>query len=371
MSLLESAMMARALRLAGNGLYTTRPNPRVGCVLVRNETVVGEGYHERAGEAHAEIHALRAAGAQARGAVAFVTLEPCSHVGRTAPCADAMVQAGVKKVFVAMVDPNPRVAGKGMARLREAGIAVELGLMGEAAAALNPGFISRMSTGRPFMRSKLAASLDGRTAMADGESRWITADAAREDVQRLRARACVILTGSGTVLADDPSLNVRPGILPGELPQDLPQPLRVIVDSRARVSPKAKLFGIPGPVLHVVGPHAKPVAVGEQSVGYERLVLAEIDGRIDLPALLKTLGTREINEVHVEAGATLNGALLKAGLLDELVVYMAPLVLGDDARGLFRLPGLSAMRDRLELKFEDVRAVGDDLRLTLRPAQLP
>ncbi len=367
MSSFESAMMARALRLAQKGFYTTRPNPRVGCVLVKDDAVVGEGYHERAGGPHAEIHALRAAGSRAHGATAFVTLEPCSHTGRTPPCAKALVEAGIKRALVAMVDPNPKVAGRGIVRLREAGIKVDVGLMAEAAAALNPGFVCRMSKGRPFVRSKMAASLDGRTAMANGDSQWITGEAARRDVQRLRARACVVLTGSGTVLADDPRMNLRPDLLPGELPPDVVQPTRVVLDSRARVSPRAKLFGIPGPVLHVVGRGMEPVDAAVHSDGSEVLRSPLADGRIDLDRLLEDLAARQINEVHVEAGATLNGALLKAGLVDELVIYMAPILMGDEARGLFRLPGLRAMRDRLKLEIRDLRTVGEDLRLTLRP----
>ena len=354
--------MARALALAARGLNTTSPNPRVGCVLVAPDgEVIGEGWHERAGEPHAEVHALRAAGARARGATAYVTLEPCSHHGRTPPCADALIEAGVARVVAAMADPNPQVAGRGLARLRAAGIAVECGLLEAEAQALNAGFVRRMTRARPWLRLKLAASLDARTALASGESQWITGEAARTDVQRLRARACAVLTGSGTVLADDPGLDVR-------LPGTQRQPLRVVLDTELRTPLAARLIGRPGRTLIVCGPQAgvaEAAALTAYGVDIERVPVR--GGGLDLDAVLASLAARGCNEVHAECGARLAGALLAAGRVDELVVYLAPLLLGDAARGLARLPGLERMEQRLEFDWTDVRSVGRDLRLTLAP----
>ncbi|HNF66075.1 MAG TPA: bifunctional diaminohydroxyphosphoribosylaminopyrimidine deaminase/5-amino-6-(5-phosphoribosylamino)uracil reductase RibD [Plasticicumulans sp.] len=354
--------MARALALAARGLNTTSPNPRVGCVLVAPDgEVIGEGWHERAGEPHAEVHALRAAGGRARGATAYVTLEPCSHHGRTPPCADALIEAGVARVVAAMADPNPQVAGRGLARLRAAGIAVECGLLEAEAQALNAGFVRRMTRARPWLRLKLAASLDARTALASGESQWITGEAARADVQRLRARACAVLTGSGTVLADDPGLDVR-------LPGTQRQPLRVVLDTGLRTPLAARLIGRPGRTLIVCGPQAgvaEAAALAAYGVDIERVPVQ--GGGLDLDAVLASLAARGCNEVHAECGARLAGALLAAGRVDELVVYLAPLLLGDAARGLARLPGLERMEQRLEFDWTDVRSVGRDLRLTLAP----
>lgn len=367
----DQAWMAHALRLAEQGRYSTAPNPRVGCVIVRDGVLVGEGWHRRAGGPHAERHALAAAAERARGATVYVTLEPCSHHGRTPPCADALVEAGVGRVVCAMVDPNPRVAGRGIARLEAAGIATLVGVQAAAAEALNPGFVQRMRAGRPLVRCKLAASLDGRTAMADGESRWITSEQARADVQRLRAGSGAILTGVETLLADDPSLNVRlaPEALPGLMPGDpVLQPLRVVLDSRWRTPPTARMLGLPGTTL-VVGATPDP---GRQralvAAGAETLVCGGADGRVDLAALLAELARREINEALIESGPTLAGAALAAGLVDELVVYLAPHLMGDCARGLVRLPGVEQMADRLALIFVDVRRIGPDLRLLLRPS---
>ena len=353
--------MARALQLAERGLYTTDPNPRVGCVLVRDGAVVGEGWHERAGGPHAEINALRQAGAQAAGATAYVTLEPCSHHGRTPPCSAALVEAGVVRVVAAMQDPNPRVAGSGLQALQQAGIEATSGVLAAAAEALNPGFVKRMRTGLPWVRCKLAMSLDGRTAMASGESQWITGAAARQDAHRLRARASAILSGIDTVLADDPALTVRL-----EEPETTPvePPLRVILDSRLRIPDDAQLLGLPGATLLLTGvtrpeQHARLV---RPRVSLVTLPLHE--GRLDLVAVLRHLGGLELNEVLVEAGATLCGALLQAGLVDELVIYMAPHVMGDAARGLFALPGLERMAQRIDLKVTDIRAVGEDWRIT-------
>ena len=352
--------MARALTLARRGLYHTDPNPRVGCVLVREGAIVGEGWHRRAGEPHAEANALDAAGERARGATAYVTLEPCCHYGRTPPCTDALLAAGVSRLVAAMSDPNPQVAGKGLAILRDAGLAVECGLLAAEAQALNPGFIRRMTEGRPFVRVKLAMSLDGRTALSSGESRWLTGEAARLDVQRLRARSSAIVTGSGTLLADDPGLDVR-------LPEAERQPLRVILDTGLRTPPTAKTFHLPGAVLvcTAVADAARQAPLRE--AGAAIAVLPRLGSGLDLRAVTRELARRECNELHVECGPALAGALLQAGLLDELVIYLAPLLLGDRARGLFQLPELTQMRERRELEILDTRAVGRDWRLTLRP----
>jgi diaminohydroxyphosphoribosylaminopyrimidine deaminase/5-amino-6-(5-phosphoribosylamino)uracil reductase len=361
--------MARALRLAERGLYTTEPNPRVGCVLVKGGAVVGEGFHLRAGEPHAERLALAAAGEAARGATAYVTLEPCCHHGRTPPCTDVLIAAGVAAVVSATQDPNPKVAGQGHALLHAAGIAVRSGLMEDEARAINPGFISRMERGRPHVRCKLAASLDGRTAMGSGESRWISSEAARRDVQRLRARSSAIVTGVETVLTDDPSLNVRldPGDLPGvEHAADVRQPLRVVLDSRLRCPPEARLLTLPGrtAVLCVDGPAERRAAL--EAAGAMVDVLPAEEGRVSIAAALAWLAAREANEVLLETGATLAGAALRGGLVDELILYLAPHLMGDGARGLFRLPGLARMAERIALEIADVRHVGQDLRITAR-----
>jgi diaminohydroxyphosphoribosylaminopyrimidine deaminase/5-amino-6-(5-phosphoribosylamino)uracil reductase len=349
--------MARAIALAKRGLNTVDPNPRVGCVLVKGGRVVGEGWHQRAGGPHAEVHALDAAGGEARGATAYVSLEPCCHLGRTAPCSQALIQAGVARVIAAMPDPNPRVAGQGFAELERAGIGVDIGLLQAPAEALNPGFISRMTRGRPYVRVKLAASLDGRTALANGESKWITGEPARADVQRLRARSAAILTGIGTVQADDPSLNVR-DMDTGR------QPLRVVVDTRLAMSPKARMLSLPGGTLVVGSVDNTDQAAALRAAGAEVLYLPGGPGGVDLTALLRQLAAREVNELLVEAGATLCGALLKAGLVDELIVYLAPHLLGDAARGMFDIPGIEVMTDRIAIDIQDIRAVGKDWRIT-------
>jgi diaminohydroxyphosphoribosylaminopyrimidine deaminase/5-amino-6-(5-phosphoribosylamino)uracil reductase len=358
--------MARALRLAARGLYTTDPNPRVGCVLVRDGQVVGEGWHERAGDAHAEINALRQSGERAAGATAYVTLEPCCHHGRTPPCSQALIAAGVSRVVAAMPDPNPQVAGNGLAELQAAGVTTDAGLLATEAQALNPGFVMRMRHGRPWVRCKLAMSLDGRTAMQNGESRWITAEAARCDVHHLRARSSAIMTGIGTVLADDPSLTVR---LDGEADVPLLHPLRVILDSRLRIPPTAKLLDLPGETLILTGSTdvGREALLARPGVSVDTLPL-NASGQLDLQGVLHYLGGAGINEVHVEAGAVLCGALLADRLVDELVIYMAPHLMGDAARGLFALPGLQHMTQRIALSINDVRAVGKDLRITARLA---
>jgi len=362
--------MARALTLAARGLYTTEPNPRVGCVLVRDGQIVGEGWHRRAGEAHAERNALADAGHRSMNATAYVTLEPCCHFGKTPPCTDALLVSGVTRVVVATEDPNPLVAGRGLAFLRSRGIQVESGVLADQAKALNPGFFKRMTEGLPFVRCKLAASLDGRTAMASGESKWITSEAARRDVQILRARSSAVVTGIGTLLADDPSMNVRLGAndWPGDWPgEPLRQPLRVVVDSRLRTPVGAHMLSLPGPTLIACTDQDPANAACLESAGANVYVCPEGGGRVDLESLFRYLARQEINEVLVEAGPTLAGAALQAGLVDELVIYLAPHLMGDEARGLFRLPGLERMLDRIPITFEDVRAVGPDIRITARP----
>ncbi|MBI5438690.1 MAG: bifunctional diaminohydroxyphosphoribosylaminopyrimidine deaminase/5-amino-6-(5-phosphoribosylamino)uracil reductase RibD [Nitrosomonadales bacterium] len=354
----DSVWMAQALRLAERGLYTTSPNPRVGCVLAREGSAVGEGWHERAGEPHAEVHALRAAGEAARGATAYVTLEPCSHHGRTPPCADALIQAGVARVVVAVQDPNPKVAGQGIAKLRAAGIEVECGLMETVAHELNIGFFARMTHGLPWVRSKIAMSLDGRTALNNGESKWITGEAARQDVQRWRARSCVVLTGIGTVLADDPQLNVR-GI---ETPR---QPLHAVVDSRLQMPPSARLLQQRGAVIYTATQDAQKIAALEQA-GAHVMVLPDTNGQVDAAAVLRDLAAQGCNEMLVEAGSKLNGALLKACLVDELVLYLAPQLLGDMARGMAQLGELTRLNQRIDLDWQDIRQVGKDLRIVAK-----
>lgn len=365
---MDERYMARALELARRGRFTTMPNPNVGCVIVRDGEVVGEGWHQRAGEPHAEVHALRMAGEKARGATAYVTLEPCSHHGRTPPCCDALIAAGVTRVVAAMQDPNPQVAGRGLHRLHQAGIDVSHGLMMPEAEALNRGFLKRMRTGFPWIQLKLGASLDGRTAMASGESQWITSPAARRDVQRLRAQSAAILSSSATVLADDPSLTVRWSELSAETQslldeQQLRQPVRVIIDSQNRVTPQHRLISQPGEtwlMRHQPDQQSWPDDVTQIAVPLR-------EQQLDLVAMMMLLGRRQINSVWVEAGASLAGALLQAGLVDELIVYLAPKLLGHDGRGLCQLPGLSQLADAPAFRFSDVRQVGDDLRLTLTP----
>ena len=365
----DRSWMSRALMLAERGLYTTEPNPRVGCVLVADGEVVGEGWHVRAGEGHAEVNALAQAGERARGATAYVTLEPCSHFGKTPPCADALIKAGVSRMVAAMQDPNPQVAGNGLQRLREAGIAVECGLLEEQARALNPGFIKRMQQGLPWVRVKLAMSLDGRTAMASGESKWITAPAARSDVQRLRARSGAVVSGADSVLLDDSALTVRASEL--GLPSDEAaaaaerQPLRVLVDSLRRVPLEQRFFREAGPSL-VISTSAEQAADDYLAAGSELLAVPGADGKVDLQAVLQILAERGCNEVLVEAGAGLSGAFWRAGLVDELIVYMAPRLLGSQARPLMQLP-FESMSEAMDVAVTDMRAIGQDWRITARP----
>ena len=350
--------MARALRLAEFGLYSASPNPRVGCVIVRDGQVVGEGWHRLAGEAHAEVHALKMAGARANGATAYVTLEPCSHHGRTPPCAEALLAAGVSRVVAAMQDPNPLVSGRGLQRLADAGVRVECGLLENEAQELNLGFVSRMTRGRPWVRAKLASSLDGKTALENGASQWITGEAARHDGHRWRARACAILCGMGTVMADDPQLSVR-GV------DTLRQPLKVIVDRQLEMPLTARLLD-DGRILVATASADTLRADNLRARGAEVLDCRLNNGRVDLGVLLAELGRRGVNEVHVEGGPRLNGALLDAGLVDELLLYVAPSLLGDRARGLFDLPALTSLAGKKSLVFRDVRSVGNDLRILAR-----
>ncbi|MBH3310039.1 bifunctional diaminohydroxyphosphoribosylaminopyrimidine deaminase/5-amino-6-(5-phosphoribosylamino)uracil reductase RibD [Pseudomonas mosselii] len=369
-AILDAHYMARAVELARKGLYSTHPNPRVGCVIVRDGEVVGEGWHVRAGEPHAEVHALRQAGERARGACAYVTLEPCSHHGRTPPCADALVKAGVARVVAAMQDPNPQVAGNGLQRLREAGIEVASGVLEAEARALNPGFLKRMEQGLPFVRAKLAMSLDGRTAMASGESQWITGPAARAAVQRLRARSSVVLTSAESVLFDQARMTVRGEELGLDdalttLALSRP-PLRVLVDGRLRLPLDAPFFQAdPALVVTAAGEDPRYAAAG-----HELINLPGSEGRVDLPALLRTLAGRGVNEILLEAGAGLVGAFARQGLVDEYQLFVAGTFLGSDARPLLDWP-LSKMSEAPRLKITEMRAVGDDWRVTAIPLPPP
>ncbi|MEO1881614.1 MAG: bifunctional diaminohydroxyphosphoribosylaminopyrimidine deaminase/5-amino-6-(5-phosphoribosylamino)uracil reductase RibD [Methylococcales bacterium] len=355
MTCLDENYMARALRLAEKGRYTTAPNPNVGCVLVKENKVVAEGWHVQAGSAHAEINALKQI-ADAQGVTAYVTLEPCSHTGKTGPCCEALIAAGVQRVVIAMQDPNPLVAGRGIKRLQAAGIEVVCGVLQQDAEVLNKGFITRMKTGLPYVRSKLAMSLDGRTAMASGESKWITSADSRVDVQRLRAESAVVLTGINTVLADDPGLNVR-------LDDAVKQPVRVVLDSRLQIPLTAKLLGLPGQTWVLTCSHDEQKRRPLEKAGAQVFQLKSKDGRLDLQAVMDFLGQQQINTVMVEAGATLNGALLSENLVDEWWVYMAPCILGDQGRGLFHLPAMQKMAHKRQLDMSSVRQLGSDLRL--------
>ncbi|WP_035340488.1 MULTISPECIES: bifunctional diaminohydroxyphosphoribosylaminopyrimidine deaminase/5-amino-6-(5-phosphoribosylamino)uracil reductase RibD [unclassified Dickeya] len=360
--------MARALELARRGCFTTTPNPNVGCVIVHDGEIVGEGYHQKAGEPHAEVHALRMAGERARGATAYVTLEPCSHHGRTPPCADALIAAGITRVVAAMQDPNPQVAGRGLHRLQQAGIEVHHGVLMTQAELVNRGFLKRMRTGFPYVQLKLGASLDGRTAMASGESQWITSPQARQDVQRFRAQSSAILTSSATVLADDPSLTVRWDELDEQTRQLYPesalrQPVRVVVDSQCRVGPQHRLVNLPGQTW-LARPQQDDLSWPE---GVEQLGVPLHGGGVDLVALMMVLGKRQINSVWVEAGPRLAGALLQAGVVDELIVYLAPTLLGESARPLCVLPGVERLSQAPSFTIADVRQVGPDVRLTMTP----
>lgn len=365
-ALTDRQYMQQAINLAKRGRFTTSPNPNVGCVLVKNGSVIGAGYHHQAGSGHAEVNALQQAGDDASGATAYVTLEPCSHFGRTPPCADGLIKAGVKRVVIAMTDPNPQVSGRGMARLERAGIDVSAGLLEAQARALNPGFIKRMITNMPLVTVKLGISLDGRTALADGRSQWITGSDARSDVQQFRAQSCAILTGSGTVVTDDPSLNLRWAELGAVQdviePSQLRQPVRVVVDSENKVLPSHKMIAIESPIILV-----RRVKDTNQWPQHVEQLIMEGCGQFDLAAMLETLASRGINSVWVEAGARLCGALLSQKLVDKIVIYQAPKLMGDLGKGLFHLPDINTMTQLVDLTIDDLRMVGRDIRIIAIP----
>ena len=354
----DREFMAQALQLAECGMYTTTPNPRVGCLIVRDGAVAGAGWHARAGGPHAEVVALQAAGERARGATVYVSLEPCHHQGRTPPCDDALISAGIVRVVAAMQDPDPRTAGRGLERLRQAGIDVRSGVMEVEARELNAGFLSRVTRGTPWTRIKIAASLDGKTALNNGRSQWITGAAARRDGHHWRARACAVLTGIGTVLDDDPQLTVRDVDTPR-------QPLRVVVDSRLETPLDARVLAGGGVVIAcAVEDESRRRRL--QDRGAEVIVIPNAAGKVELPALMRELGRRGINELHVEAGCKLNGSLIDAGCVDELLLYLAPQLLGDRARGMADFPELTELSQRRALAFSDVRAMGEDIRIIAR-----
>jgi len=355
----DAFYMAKAIQLAKQGRYTTSPNPNVGCVIVKDGQIIAEGWHKQAGQGHAEVEALKQV-ANAQGTTAYVTLEPCSHHGKTPPCCDALIHAGVSRVVAAMTDPNPLVSGQGLAKLQAAGIEVVCGVLEDEARALNRGFIKRMTQGVPFVRSKLAMSLDGRTAMASGESQWITSAESRADVQRLRAESCAILTGIGTVLADNPSLTAR-------VETEVKQPMRVVLDSQLKTPVTAKMATLAGRSIILTCSTDTDKQQRLQQAGFEVYVLPNSQTQLDLSAVMTFLASLHINEVLVEAGAILNGTLLEHGLIDETIIYMASCILGNQGRGLFYLPSLHNMADKKTLKLRDVRHIGADLKLTLTP----
>jgi diaminohydroxyphosphoribosylaminopyrimidine deaminase/5-amino-6-(5-phosphoribosylamino)uracil reductase len=360
----DERMMRRALELAAQGIYSTPPNPRVGCVIARGETIVGEGWHRRTGEAHAEPLALQSAGDKAKGATAYVTLEPHCHHSRTPPCTDALIRAGISRVVTAVLDPNPKVSGAGQQQLSAAGIDASAGLLESEARELNAGFFKRMTQGMPWVTVKIASSLDGRVALANGESRWITSEAARHDVQRLRARSSAIVTGINTVLADDPQLTVRSDDFDRG---GRDQPLRVVLDSLGRTPAHAKLLSQAGSTLLYTSPGAKLAAM-RGKVEVVR-VAADGAGKVDLRAVLRDLGQRECNEILIEAGPILSGEFLRQDLADEVIVYLAPVLLGDGAQSMLRLPALSDMKQRRQLQLIESRPIGPDVYLRLRPVQ--
>lgn len=361
----DHAYMSQALQLAEKGLYSTSPNPRVGCLIVRDDRVIGRGWHEKTGCAHAETRALDSVttltgSTDVRSATVYLTLEPCSHYGHTPPCVDALIRAGVARVVMAMQDPDPRVAGKGAALLRQAGIAAETGLMEDQAGTLNAGFVSRMVRKRPWVRTKIAASLDGKTALNNGVSQWITGEAARRDGHHFRACSCAILTSIGTVLADNPALDVRHVVTDR-------QPLRVIVDSKLRISPAARVLRGEGEVIFTASSNEEKIRA-LQDKGARPVVLPDGHGRVDLVQMMQSLAELRINEVLVEAGSGLNGALAQAGLIDEWLIYLAPHLMGDVAQGMLQFPELADMSGRTRLDIRDVRFVGQDIRIIARPA---
>lgn len=354
--------MSRALQLARRGLYTTHPNPRVGCVLVKYGKIIAEGWHQQTGGPHAEVHALNNAGENAQGADCYVNLEPCAHSGKTPPCVDALISAGIHRVVIAAIDPNPKVSGKSIEKLKQVGIQVESGLLENQSRVLNAGFFMRMQSGRPYVRCKLAMSLDGKTALADGTSKWISGNAARADVQHLRAQSSAIMTGINTVLADDPRLNVR------DIDTMDRQPMRIILDRRLRIAKDAKLLGLPGETLifTVYGCPDKERALVKSGTPVIRI---DSSGEKDfLAGVMRYLANeKEVNEVLVECGPTLAGSLLQAGLIDEIILYVAPVLLGHEARGLFQLSGIQSMNDRIQLEIMDTRMIGKDMKIILKP----
>lgn len=354
----DHAYMSQALQLAEKGLYSTSPNPRVGCVIVRDGKIVGSGWHVKTGQPHAEINALNIAGGAAQGATVYLTLEPCSHYGRTHPCAEALIKAKVAKVIIAMQDPNPLVAGKGTSLLKQSGINVLVGLMGEWAKDLNVGFVSRMTNNRPWVRMKIAASLDGKTALNNGVSQWITGEAARHDGHRLRARSCAILTGIGTVLEDDPQLSVR--FI--ETPR---QPLRIIIDSRLKIPTTARVLRGEGELIFTTTDNKERISALKE-VGARPIILPNEKGKIDLAGLMQILADFEINELLVEAGNRLSSAFISEGLVDELIIYLAPHLIGNRAMGMLQLPELTDLSEKYNLKIKDLRMVGEDIRIMSR-----
>ena len=362
----DHQFMARAIELAKQGRFTTTPNPNVGCVLVKGGQIIGEGFHQLAGQGHAEVNALAMAGSQAKGATAYVTLEPCSHFGRTPPCAEGLKAAGVIKVIAAMVDPNPQVAGKGLAILADAGIEVASGLLEQQAKLLNRGFLKRMEQGMPFVTCKMAASLDGKTALKNGQSKWITGSKARQDVQLYRAQSCAILTGADTVLVDDAKLNVRIGELPEPLPTQLPirQPVRIIIDSQNRLTPDLALFSIESDIIILTAELDK----SKQWPHYvSHIVVPKKNNKIDLLAALKLLAQRQFNHIWLEAGATLAGKMTEQGLIDEYIIYFAPKLLGNDAKSLLNFAEQTNMQDVANLTISECALIGDDIRITAAP----
>lgn len=361
----DSHYMARAIALAEKGLYTTDPNPRVGCVIVKDNEIIGEGWHQRAGSPHAEINALEGITEQARGATVYVSLEPCCHHGRTPPCTDALIAAQVKRVVIASLDPNPLVASQGVEQLKNAGIEVSYGVLDKEAEQLNPGFLKRMRHQLPYVRCKIAMSMDGRTAMASGESQWITGDVARADVHRWRARSTAIMTGIGTVLQDNPSLNARltkPEIREYAFTDDH-QPVRVVLDTHLRFPPDAKMLDLPGNVLIYTASNNEGDIRRLQECGAEVQQVDQDESGLQLDVVLKDLARRKVNELMIEAGATLNGALVSRSLVDEFIFYMAPSIMGDSAKGAFHLPAIHKMSDKIQLSVRETRQIGADWRI--------
>lgn len=363
---IDHEMMHRAIELARRGIMTTRPNPAVGCVITKDNKIIGEGWHQRAGEPHAEVHALKQAGADAKGATAYVTLEPCSHMGRTPPCAEALIEAGIARVVVAMHDPNPRVSGNGIKRLHEADIDVLVGVLEKSAEQLNPGFLSRMRENRPFITVKMASSLDGKTALSDGRSQWITGSHARADVQYWRAQSDAILTGADTILKDDPMLTVRQSQWPAtrSLPEPLKQPIRIVIDSQNRVTDDAKIFESSAPVWLVRCEPGKPI---RHAHCHEVIIDKAASGKVELSALMTELAKREVNQVWTECGASLAAALIEAGYCDRLIMYSSGQLLGNAARSLFDIDEPNTLDKAIRFKITDRRQVGDDQRVIAVP----